>query len=249
VRTARSRQKVFVDDAGYRQHMPSPEAVLFDLDSTLCLSDQSDEEIHGAVFDRVGVEPFFTVADVRGVDSSEIPTAHSEREFYEHLYRAVVADVGGEPSHVPALAEATVDVVDETAVSFREGAREALEYARERYEVGLVTNGGEETQREKLERLGIADAFDVTVFCDPANGVDPKPATEPFERALSALEASAERAVYVGDSHGADVVGAHRAGLQSVWAPPNRPHEEYPSDPDPAPTHRLESLADLPRVV
>jgi HAD superfamily hydrolase (TIGR01509 family) len=221
--------------------MSPPEAVLFDLDSTLCLSDQSDEEIHQAVFERVDVDPFFSVADVRGVDSADVPTAHSEREFYENLYRAVVADVGGDLSHVPALVEATVDVVDETTVSFREGAREALDYARERCAVGLVTNGGEETQT--------ADAFDVTVFCDPANGIDPKPATEPFERALSALDASAERAVYVGDSREADVVGAHRAGLRSVWTPPNRPHEEYPDDPDPAPTHRLDSIRELPDVL
>jgi len=225
------------------------DAVCFDLDSTLCVSEQSDADIHAAVFDRVDPDPFFAPADVRAVDATELPTAHSDREFYEHLYRAICADVGGDPAHAPALAAATVDVVDETAVTFRQGAREALAHVRDRYEVGLVTNGGEAAQTAKLERLGVADAFDATVFCDPSAGVEPKPATEPFERALAALDAAPERTLYVGDSHGADVVGAHRAGLRSAWVPLVRHDSAPPADPDPAPTHRLDGMAELPSVL
>jgi len=229
--------------------MPSVDAVLFDLDSTLCVAEQTDHEIHRAVFDRVDVAPFFTPADVRGVDPDDVTTADSARGYYEALYRAVAADVRGDPSHAPELAEATVEVVDETAVEFREGAKEALDHARERYAVGLVTNGGEETQRSKLERLGIADAFEVAVFCNPLGSLDPKPDPAPFRVALSSLDAAADRCVHVGDSLGHDVAGADRAGLTSVWVPFDRPHENLPEDPDPAPTHRLDSPAELPSVL
>jgi len=225
------------------------DAVCFDLDSTLCVSEQSDADIHEAVFERSDVEPFFSPADVRAVDSAELPTAHSDREYYEHLYRAVCADVGGDPTHAPALAEATVAVVDETAVTFRDGARAALDHARERYDVGLVTNGGEATQSAKLERLGIADAFDATVFCDPVNGVEPKPDPVPFERALDALDATPDRTLYVGDDHGADVVGAHQVGLQSAWVPFVRHDGNDLGEPDPAPTYRLGSMTELPSVL
>ena len=225
------------------------DAVCFDLDSTLCISEQSDADIHDAVFERCEVEPFFSPADVRAVDSAELPTAHSDREYYENLYRAVCADIGGDPTHAPVLAEATVEVVDQTAVTFRDGAREALDHARERYDVGLITNGGAATQSTKLERLGIADAFDATVFCDPANGVEPKPDPTPFERALSALDARPERTLYVGDDHGADVVGAHQVGLRSAWVPCVRHDDTDLGDPEPAPTHRLDSMAKLPSVL
>lgn len=233
--------------------MSTIEAVCFDLDSTLCTSNQSDSEIHREVFERAGIDPLFTPADIRAVDTDDVETAESRPEFYTNLYRATVAelsaDVDAEPSLLVELGEITADVVDETDVSFRSGAREALRYADDRYEVGLITNGGEKTQTAKLETLGISDAFDVTVFCDPSAGVDPKPAQDPFEMALSELSASAETTVYVGDSHSSDVVGAHEAGFQSVWVPPNRPHDEHPSDPDPAPTYRLESMTELPTVV
>lgn len=225
------------------------DAVCFDLDSTLSVSEQSDADIHAAVFDRVDVDPFFSPADVRAVDSTDLPTAHSDREFYEHLYRAICADVGGDPSLTPALAEATVDVVDETAVRFREGAEEALTYAGERYDVGLITNGGEAGQRAKLERLGIADAFDATVFCHPGDGVEPKPDPAPFERALDALHARAERTLYVGDQHAADVVGAQNVGLDAAWVPLVRHGSAHPDDPAPAPTYRLDSMAEVSTIL
>ena len=120
------------------------------------------------------------------------------------------------------------------------GAEDALDYAREQYEMGLITNGGEQTQTAKLETLGKADAFDVAVFCDPNQGLDPKPAQEPFQRALSGLSKSAETTMYIGNDHSCDVVGAHSAGMQSLWVPMNRPHETYPSSPSPEPTYRLD---------
>lgn len=233
--------------------MADVDAVCFDLDSTLCVSNQSDSDIHGAVFDRAGIDPLFTPAELRAVDAADVETADTDAEFYTNLYRATVAsrstDLDIEPSLLEELGEITADVVDQTDVSFRPGAEEMLAYARDRYEVGLITNGGERTQTAKLEVLDIADAFDVAVFCDPSEGIDPKPATEPFRRALSELSASAGNTVYVGNDHSTDVVGAHAAGLQSAWLPLVRAHETAPRAPEPAPTYRLESPTDLSSIL
>lgn len=233
--------------------MPDIEAVCFDLDGTLCLSNQSDQEIHDEVFGRAGIDPLFAPSDLRAVSSDDIETAESSSEFYANLYRATVAqlpdDVDPDPAVLSELGEITARVVDETDVSARDGAREALAYARRHYEVGLITNGGRETQTAKLETLDIAETFDVTVFCDPAAGIDPKPAPEPFTLALDDLSSSPESTVYVGDSHSADVVGAHEMGLQSAWVPPDRPHEDHPDQQEPEPTYRLDSLSELPAVL
>ena len=225
------------------------DAVCFDLDRTLCVSEQSDEDIHAAVFDRVDCEPFFTPADVHAVDTADLPAADSDVEFFEHLYRAIVGEDHPRTEYVPELAEATADVVDPTAVRFREGARDAFAYVRDRYEVGLITNGSERRQTAKLEGLGLRDAFDVSVFCDPATGVAPKPDPVPFERATAALDAPPERSLDVGDRHAGDVVGAHGVGLQTAWVPIEEPHLEVPADPDPAPTHRLDSMAQLREIL
>lgn len=233
--------------------MSGIDAVCFDLDSTLCMSNQPDSMIHREVFERAEIDPLFTPADIRAVDTADVKTAENDAEFYTNLYRATLtnrsADIDLDSSLLVELGEITTEVVDESDVSFRPGAEEALEYTSEHYEVGLITNGGERTQKAKLKTLGISNVFDVTMFCDPSQGISPKPALDPFRRALSGLSASAEMTIYVGDSHTSDVVGADKAGFQSVWVPPNRQHETHPSDPDPAPTHRIESLTELPEIL
>lgn len=99
--------------------MRAIETVVFDLDTTLCVNTQSDEEIHETVFDRAGMEPPFTVADVRRVDPADLPAVASDRAFYEALYRAVTDDLAD--AEYRDLAEVTVEVIDETAVEFRDG--------------------------------------------------------------------------------------------------------------------------------
>jgi len=223
-------------------------AVVFDLDSTLCVSTQDDEVIHEAVFERVGCDPFFEPADLYAVEFDGLPDPDSEREHYEQLYAAAAEIAGTDPENtmVRDIADATVDVLDNEAVAFRQGAEAALAYAREEYDsVGLLTAGTEATQTEKLETLGIRDAFDAAVFCGPGTGVETKPHNEPFELVCTGLGVAPGRAVYVGDRHDGDVVGAHNAGMQSAWVPV----DDAPRDLDPAPTYRLDSPSELSDAV
>jgi len=227
--------------------MPDYEAVVFDLDHTLCVSEQDDREIHEGIFERVGTEPFFEPEDLYGVDNTALPDADSDREHYLHLYQAVAEEVPADPDPelLAALADATVEVLDPTLVSFRDGAREAFEYARERYTVGLLTNGAVETQRAKLERLGIAEEFDAVVCCGPGTGHPSKPDPAPFRALLDDLDVPADASVYVGDRLDGDVVGAHNAGMASAWVPT----DEGPFEPDPEPTYLLASPAELSTVL
>jgi len=228
------------------------DAVCFDLDGTLCVSDQDPAELLDAAFARADTDSLFSVADVAAVDPADLPPADSDVEFQRLLFGASAERAGADPSAatITAVAEAYVEALDPTAVSFREGARDVLEYARERYDLALVTNGGRETQRAKQAALGITDHFDVEVYCDPSAGVVPKPDPVPFRTALDELGVRADATLKVGDSHVADVVGAHNAGMASAWVPRREfPSAELPSDPDPAPTHRLDSMTDLHGVI
>jgi len=227
--------------------MPSRDAVLFDLDSTLCVAEQDDLDIHEGIFERVGREPFFEPEDLYAVDTTALPDADSDREHYASLYRAAADEAGADPDAalLDALADATLAVYDATLVEFREGAREALEYARERYTVGLLTNGSVETQRAKLQHLGIADAFDAVVCCGPGTGYPSKPDPAPFRALLDDLDVPADASVYVGDRLDGDVAGAHNAGMASAWVPTG----DAPTDPEPEPTYLLDSPAELPSVL
>jgi len=68
--------------------------------------------------------------------------------------------------------------------------------------------------REELARHGLLNKVDATVFCMDVGWR--KPHRAPFDRALSLLEVAPADALFVGDDHRWDVVGAQNAGLRPV---------------------------------
>lgn len=220
-------------------------AVCFDLDRTLCVDDQDREAVLRAAFDRAGVEPYCTSADLSAA-TQRIPTAETDLEFYRLCFAEAARELGADPTHAPDLARAYDAVQDHGEVRPLPGVEAALDAAREVGPVALVTNGSETIQTAKLETLGLADAFDATVFCDPAAGVPPKPDAAPFERALATLGTDPAETYHVGDSLAADVAGANAMGMRSVWVP----HDDAAADnADHEPSHTVDSLADLPAVL
>lgn len=215
------------------------DTVLFDLDSTLCRQSRSPDAMLTEAFDRAGVEPYCTASDL-GAVANEVETAESDVEFYTYCLEAV-AERNGIAVNATAVARAYDATVDHSNVEFVPGAEAVVRDFREEYALGLVTNGGRYTQEEKLDALGLVDAFDTLVFATPEKGV--KPDSYPFERALTALDATPDRTVHVGDSLHADVAGANAMGIESVWV---RGGESTPGiEPD----HALDSVADLPTLL
>lgn len=84
-----------------------------------------------------------------------------------------------------------------------------------RVPVALVTNGASDTQRNKIEAMGIADLFSAFSISG-ATGVA-KPDARAFTVVLEALGVSGKHVWHVGDSLATDVAGANSAGLTSVW--------------------------------
>jgi putative hydrolase of the HAD superfamily len=68
--------------------------------------------------------------------------------------------------------------------------------------------------RAELTRHGLLDKVDATVFCVDVGWR--KPHRAPFDRALSLLEVAPADALFVGDDHRWDVVGAQNAGIRPV---------------------------------
>lgn len=81
--------------------------------------------------------------------------------------------------------------------------------------VALVTGKGRRSTAITLDRMGIADLFDVVVTDDDV--ARPKPSPDGLLLVLDSLSASREGAVFVGDMD-ADVEAARRARVTSVGA-------------------------------
>jgi putative hydrolase of the HAD superfamily len=97
----------------------------------------------------------------------------------------------------------------------------ALDALRHR-PLGIITNGLEQQQRQKLENLGILDRFAVVVTSDATKMKKPDPGI--FHHAARAIGARPEACVHVGDDWNKDVEGALAAGFRPIWlvrgAPP-----------------------------
>lgn len=218
--------------------MPSYDAVLFDMDGTLCERTQDADAIYAAAFERAGVDPFGS-AD-RLWAALDGPPDHDDRAGYLGVgFARLAAQEGRRGVDVLALGRALAAAVDDSQVAWLPGAKRALEAAGATAQVGLVTNGPRRRQQTKLDALAGQDSFDAAVYA--ADLERRKPHAEPFERALAALDAAPSATLHVGDSLAYDVAGAHAAGLDAAW---------LGEDPDPyQPEYVLADLGDLPEVL
>ncbi|MEZ5316576.1 MAG: HAD family hydrolase [Vicinamibacterales bacterium] len=81
--------------------------------------------------------------------------------------------------------------------------------------VVIVTNNGVAEQRRKLEFVGLSTKIAALVTSEEVGTSKPEPGI--FEEALARAGVTADRAVMLGDSWAADVVGARAAGIRPVW--------------------------------
>ena len=97
---------------------------------------------------------------------------------------------------------------------------EVLEELSGKYKLGVITNGDEKQQRDKITHTGIIKYFDQIIISGEV-GVA-KPSKEIFDIACKRMNALPEECIMVGDKYEIDIMGAINAGLTAIWV--NRNH-------------------------
>jgi putative hydrolase of the HAD superfamily len=110
-----------------------------------------------------------------------------------------------------------------------EGLREALRRARAAGLRVAVVSNSEGMLPQLFERVGLAPMIELVV--DSHHEGVRKPDPELFRRALVRLGVGPERAVYLGDIPGVDVVGAHAAGIAAVLVDPLGFYPDHTASP------------------
>ncbi|MES2701778.1 MAG: YjjG family noncanonical pyrimidine nucleotidase [Bacteroidota bacterium] len=116
-------------------------------------------------------------------------------------------------------------------------AKELLEHCKGRYEMHLITNGFETTQRLKLQYSGISRYFKQLVTSEKSNSI--KPHKDIFDYALSASGASAEESIMIGDAIDIDILGGINAGWDTAYYNPHKVQHTR------KPTYEIEHLGEL----
>jgi HAD superfamily hydrolase (TIGR01549 family) len=117
------------------------------------------------------------------------------------------------------------------------------------YRLGMISNASDDIDVQTLvDKAGLRSYFDV-ILVSAAEGIR-KPNPEIFHRALGRIGSTPERAVMVGDTLGADILGAQNAQVYSIWitrranAPANRDHADTIR-----PDARIAALGELPSIL
>lgn len=176
-----------------------------------------------------------------------LPEEQALREFVTGDFEAIAsrcADAGIDPDHF--CAQATVETIRAQWRSVERGTRSCYEDIDEirslTPSLGVVTDNHPTVVSLLLRRFGLAAVVETVHGCPlTREGLrSRKPDPSNIEAALSELDA--QDAVYVGDRD-VDVAAATEAGIDSVLV------ERVPVTTPVEPTHRVDTLRELPALV
>ena len=97
---------------------------------------------------------------------------------------------------------------------------EVLEYLSKKYELHIITNGFEEVQHIKLHESKIDGFFNHVILSEKVGVKKPHPYI--FKKAMSLANAKPINSIMIGDDWYADIYGAKRVGMDSVYFNPKR---------------------------
>jgi 2-haloacid dehalogenase len=121
-----------------------------------------------------------------------------------------------------------------------EGAAEICKALSAIGEVGIITNGIETVQTRRIEKSGLGEFLSFVATSETCGFA--KPDTRFFEYSAARFSDFAKPdAIIIGDRLDADIVGAHRFGIDSCWFNPFGAENNLPVSP----TYEVAALAEI----
>jgi putative hydrolase of the HAD superfamily len=106
-------------------------------------------------------------------------------------------------------------LAESTYRPFEDATRLLSVLGESRIPMALITNGASDTQRAKLQMMGLLDRFDPLVISGEIGAAKPDEAA--FSPLRVAFDCPAKEIWHVGDSLTTDVAGAAAVGFTAVW--------------------------------
>jgi putative hydrolase of the HAD superfamily len=201
-------------------------AVLFDLDDTL-----HDDTL---AYHRAAERAADDGAHACGIDARQLYDAYVARaqafwhelsagsletnlaDLRARMWTGALADCGRNDAELGERLAHAYNRYRATMLELWPGVLEMLARLRAAgLKLGIVTNGFAETHREKIALLGLESAVDGVFMADEVGAVKPDP--QFFFHAARVLDVAPGACAVVGDRYDRDVLGAHNAGMFSIW--------------------------------
>ncbi len=129
-------------------------------------------------------------------------------------------------------------------------SRAVLEDLKDKYALGLLTDGFLPTQRLKVQALGIEHYFQAIMYTEELGREFWKPSQRGFEKLLDQLGARPAETVYVADNETKDFIAPNRLGLLTIQLlRPGGLYREPSSLADAAPRVKIGAIGELAGVL
>ena len=118
---------------------------------------------------------------------------------------------------------------------------------KEKYKLGVISNGLAVKQWEKLIGLGIHHLFDIVATSEELK--HEKPQKEIFEFAIKKLNLKPEECAMVGDKLDSDILGGNRAGMHTIRVLRGKHKNEKPASKEEKPDFEIADLSEIFEVL
>lgn len=186
----------------------APVTATLTVDRLIAIRDEVAEEMYGR---GSTMEDIRLAAFVRALESVGYPDSEMAQHLTAFYLDRRFGDIAPYPDVIPAL-----------------------DQLRDRYRLGLVSNGN-----TYPERCGLAGRFAFTVFAQDHGAR--KPSSAFYEAVLQEAAVTADVFIHIGDSLTNDIAGAQAVGMRTVWLNRDRRKNTGAIQPD----AEITSLHDL----
>lgn len=227
-------------------HQPDYKAILFDLDDTLVDFKASQVLALDLVYDNfykphVEKEDFLSHFHAinhglwTSVEKMEISITQVGLSRFQILVDKLSLSVDPQ-----ATANFYEDLVG-SSITWLPGSKETLSLLKDKYKLGIVTNGFAHVQKAKHKTLSLDKWIEFFVISEEVTLS--KPQKEIFDLALNEIGEMHSNTLMVGDSLSSDYQGSINAGIDFCWV--NAKGDPLP-DHFPEPKFTVSSVAELP---
>jgi putative hydrolase of the HAD superfamily len=207
----------------------NPRAILLDLDDTIITDDAISEKAWRKVCERFapqfgGISADTLYDGIKDVSKCYWSDHENHRkgrlnlkETRRELVRLTLHNMGfNNQDELAYIISDTYTIEKDAATVLIPGAIETLRYFKDiGLPLALVTNGGSDMQRGKINRFGLNSIFDF-ILVEGEFGIG-KPHPSVFTAAMEKLNVDASHTWMVGDDLERDIAGAQDLGIYSIW--------------------------------
>ncbi|WP_440161538.1 HAD family hydrolase [Alkalicoccobacillus gibsonii] len=185
--------------------------ILFDLDQTLL--DKHQTLLHFAAR-QYKLFKLSTYVEDRELFITEFTRLHQIVMPKKEVYQKIRLQFSLQHALMEAMLEDLNHQFPKESVAFPGLTRMLNELKQKHFKIGIITNGRDFYQRNKIDSLGITSYMDVIVTSGELGIKKPDPAI--FLYGLGKLEVQPEQAIFVGDDLTKDIVPAKSLGMRTI---------------------------------